>query len=153
MSVMQRLLAAAVSVVLVLWVTIGTMRTQAQYRKFDPPREVVEHFMQLALIEHQGPAAVQKYMTTGFVDHDPHVSGSRESLGEYLQGQGQTLSQIKHLAVDGNLVVVHRSVTGGTADRALAVVDLYRVKDGQIIEHWNVEEPEPAHSSNPAPLF
>jgi predicted SnoaL-like aldol condensation-catalyzing enzyme len=32
-------------------------------------------------------------------------------------------------------------------------VDLYRLKDGRIVEHWDVIQPVPATAKNTHPLF
>ena len=38
-------------------------------------------------------------------------------------------------------------------DLGLAVVDIFRVEDGRIIEHWDVIQPVPAESANTNGMF
>lgn len=42
----------------------------------------------------------------------------------------------------------------GLADgREAAVADFYRLKDGKIVEHWDVIQPIPAQSADSHPMF
>ncbi|HUI59135.1 MAG TPA: nuclear transport factor 2 family protein [Steroidobacteraceae bacterium] len=160
MSVLQRLIAAVAGIALVLLVTItaiSTTRTDANYQKFMPAREVVESFMRLAFEERKPEDAVRKYLSPDFVDHDPQVTGTRDSVLERLQklewNTAQPRSEVQHILVEGDYVAVHHALTRKPGDAPIAAVDLFRVKSGLIIEHWDVLQPMPEHSSNPHPMF
>ena len=47
-------------------------------------------------------------------------------------------------------VMVHAPAQGPTGG---AIVDIYRLKGGRIVEHWDVNQIIPAHANNPHPLF
>jgi predicted SnoaL-like aldol condensation-catalyzing enzyme len=38
-------------------------------------------------------------------------------------------------------------------DRGVAVVDLFRVKDGKIVEHWDVIQPVPEKTASGNTMF
>ncbi|HVW70577.1 MAG TPA: nuclear transport factor 2 family protein [Steroidobacteraceae bacterium] len=157
MSVLQRLIAAVAGVALVLFVTISTMRTDAQYQAFVPAREVVQRFMTLAFEERRPRDAVLKYMSPQFVDHDPYVAGTRESVISRLESLDWTTaaprSEVRHVIAEGDYVVVHHYLTRKPGDSPIAAVDLFRVKNGLIVEHWDVLQPMPEHSANAHPMF
>ena len=50
----------------------------------------------------------------------------------------------------GDLVVVHSHLTRKPGDRGMAVMDVFRLENGKIVEHWDVmqEVPETAVKSN-----
>jgi predicted SnoaL-like aldol condensation-catalyzing enzyme len=50
----------------------------------------------------------------------------------------------------GDLVVVHSHLTRKPGDRGMAVMDVFRLENGKIVEHWDVmqEVPETAFKSN-----
>lgn len=97
-----------------------------------------------------------------FISHNPHVAhnraaqSGREAFGDYLSGPGSAHLRnatvaAKHLLADGDLVAVHTHVATPQGD--LATVDLFRVDDGMIVEHWDVVQPVPAEVLNPHGMF
>ncbi|MDZ5145128.1 nuclear transport factor 2 family protein [Microbacterium testaceum] len=52
---------------------------------------------------------------------------------------------IKHLASDGDLVAVHWQIAPDPNDerRGDAAVDLFRLQDGKIVEHWSLDQAIP----------
>ncbi|WP_295853187.1 nuclear transport factor 2 family protein [uncultured Microbacterium sp.] len=52
---------------------------------------------------------------------------------------------IKHLASDGDLVAVHWQIAPDPSDerRGDAAVDLFRLQDGKIVEHWSLDQAIP----------
>ncbi|SKW40691.1 Uncharacterised protein [Mycobacteroides abscessus subsp. massiliense] len=56
-------------------------------------------------------------------------------------------------AVDGDLVYLHVHSTNDPQDRGQAVVDIFRVDGGKIVEHWDVIQDVPAESANGNTMF
>jgi predicted SnoaL-like aldol condensation-catalyzing enzyme len=56
----------------------------------------------------------------------------------------------KRFVAEGDLVAVHSNFARETNDRGLAVMDIFRLEDGKIVEHWDSiqEVPETAANSN-----
>lgn len=65
----------------------------------------------------------------------------------------QSHSTITQVFVDGDFVVlrVHGIRTPGT--RGNAIVDIFRLKDGKIEEHWDSVQPIPETASNNNTMF
>ncbi|WP_221620376.1 MULTISPECIES: hypothetical protein [unclassified Desulfovibrio] len=63
-----------------------------------------------------------------------------------------TLSRARIIrsAVEGDIVWLHVHSVNDEKDRGEAVLDVFRVKDGKIVEHWDVIQavPETAENSN-----
>ncbi|MEV4664805.1 nuclear transport factor 2 family protein [Micromonospora echinofusca] len=91
-----------------------------------------------------------------FVQHSPDAPSGREAYLEHLAEAafaGGTCS-VKHVLADGDLVAVHHHMTlPGDDGAGLAVVDLWRLKDGRIVEHWDVEQPVPDPTRVPNGMF
>ncbi|HUE12458.1 MAG TPA: nuclear transport factor 2 family protein [Steroidobacteraceae bacterium] len=157
MSIVQRLLAAAAAIALVLFVTITTMRTESQYQKFAPASEVVGQFMKLAFDERKPQEAALKYLSPDFVDHDPAVTGTRDSVIARLNSLDWSTSvprsDVKHIVAEGDYVVIHHFLVRKPGDRGIAAVDIFRAKNGLLVEHWDVMQPMPEQSVNAAPMF
>jgi len=89
--------------------------------------------------------------------HNPSVPDGRAPVvsyfTQYFKENPQSRARIVRSATDGDLVYLHIHSTNGPEDRGVAVVDIFRVKDGQIVEHWDVIQPVPTQSANSNTMF
>jgi predicted SnoaL-like aldol condensation-catalyzing enzyme len=87
-----------------------------------------------------------------FVQHSPDAPSGRDAYLEHLRHAafaGGT-SDIKRIIADDEYVVVHHHMRlPGDDGPGLAVVDLWRLSDGKVVEHWDVEQPMPEVSRVP----
>ena len=60
---------------------------------------------------------------------------------------------IQRIVVDGEFAVIHLHGQPDPAALGGAVADIYRLKQGKIVEHWDVLQPVPAKAANPHPMF
>jgi len=96
--------------------------------------------------------AVQRYFAADFVQHSPYVAQGKGPLIEYAREHAQSglaagrKSVTARVIADGDLVLTHRRVTTSADPRGVAHLDLYRVRDGEIVEHWDIVQPIPAFS-------
>lgn len=78
-----------------------------------------------------------------YIQHNPAIGDGIEGLGEFLaslaaDGKSMRYVDIHNVIGSGNFVAVLSEMElGGTA---MAVIDLFRVADGLIVEHWDVME-------------
>ena len=81
-----------------------------------------------------------------YIQHDPLVADGLEGLADFLEslaesGQSMRYLETRLLIGSGDLVAaLSRMELGGTE---MAVIDLFRVADGRLVEHWDVLEPVP----------
>jgi predicted SnoaL-like aldol condensation-catalyzing enzyme len=62
--------------------------------------------------------------------------------------------EIKRVFADGGRVILH-SQGHGLSDnpRGEAVVDIFRLEGGKVVEHWDVIQPIPETSANSNTMF
>lgn len=100
---------------------------------------------------------VDRYISPDYVQHSSLAPPGREALKEFLDfiraRSPDAETHIKRAFVDGDHVVCHVHVIRHPGDRGLAVVDIFRVADGMIAEHWDVLMDVPASPVNPLPMF
>ena len=53
---------------------------------------------------------------------------------------------------EGDLVAVHGRITG-MGPTPMIAIDIYRVEDGKIAEHWDVIQPEVLDTMSGNPMF
>lgn len=89
--------------------------------------------------------------------HNPGVpDGKAPFVGyfkDYFKENPQSRARIVRSISDGDLVWLHVHSTNGADDRGVAVVDIFRVQDRKIVEHWDVIQPVPAETGNSNTMF
>jgi predicted SnoaL-like aldol condensation-catalyzing enzyme len=90
------------------------------------------------------------------VAHDPATATGREAFADFFRGPaGKALleagTDIRRVIADDPLVAVHNRIALPTGD--VAAVDILRVQDGLIAEHWDVVQPVPDAPANPHGMF
>lgn len=101
-------------------------------------------------------AAVDKYMLPTYIQHNPHVADGAEAFKKaaegWFKGQPKTKIDVQHIAADGDLVFIH--LKNKNPDGSLkSTIDIFRIENGKIAEHWDVHEDVPKESANPHPMF
>lgn len=101
--------------------------------------------------------AAADIVADGYIQHNPHVpDGKAPFVGyftEFFQQNPESRARIVRSAADGDLVYLHIHATNGAEDLGQAVVDIFRVDDGMIVEHWDVIQPVPAEAANQNTMF
>ncbi len=81
--------------------------------------------------------------TDTYIQHNPQIGDGLEGLRAFVaslteQGVSMVYEEVHKVVGSGNFVaVLSRMNLGGTA---MAVIDLFRVDNGLIVEHWDVME-------------
>lgn len=125
----------------------------------DANKRVVMDMIQMLFVDHKVDEAIDKYFAPDYIQHNPMVATGREPVrGFFKQFYAQTPQahvNIKRVVAEGDLVVVHYNgvFTADPNDRGFAVVDIFRVKDGKIVEHWDVMMPVPEKANNENGMF
>lgn len=113
--------------------------------------------LDLAFNRKQFEAAFEKYVGPYYRQHNPTVADGIDaliaSMKVWLPANPGLRYEFKHLYSDGDRVIVHSHVTAGPQDRGMAVVDIFRIENGKIVEHWDVAQPVPEKPLNANTMF
>jgi predicted SnoaL-like aldol condensation-catalyzing enzyme len=60
---------------------------------------------------------------------------------------------IKQIIAEGDLVALHVHSTRGDGTPGRAIVDIFRIADGKVVEHWDVIQDIPEKSANGNGMF
>jgi predicted SnoaL-like aldol condensation-catalyzing enzyme len=100
---------------------------------------------------------VDRYISPDYVQHSSLAPPGRDALKQFLdfirKQSPDAQTHIKRTFVDGAYVVCHVHVIRHAGDPGLAVVDIFRVADNMIVEHWDVLMDVPARPVNPLSMF
>jgi predicted SnoaL-like aldol condensation-catalyzing enzyme len=102
-------------------------------------------------------AAASKYMGETYTQHNPTAvdgpAGLKAWLEEFKKAYPDLRAEIKRVIAEGDYVVLHVYGINGPSPHGTAVVDIFRVEDGKVVEHWDVIQPVPAEASNGNTMF
>lgn len=89
------------------------------------------------LFVHKDFDAAKAALHPDFVTHSPGLPSGREAFTEAVRTSplAGADAEIRHVVAEGDLVIVHLHVGG------LAVVDILRLENGLLVEHWDVKQP------------
>jgi predicted SnoaL-like aldol condensation-catalyzing enzyme len=76
-----------------------------------------------------------------------------QGIGGLLSSMPKLKVEFKHFFADGDHVVVHSHFIPAPGDRGLAVIDIFRLENGKIVEHWDAMQPVPEQSANTNTMF
>jgi predicted SnoaL-like aldol condensation-catalyzing enzyme len=103
------------------------------------------------------PNKVDTYLPPHYIQHSSLAKPGLEPLKLFLarvRKDSPDARQTIHRAfVDGEHVIVHVHVERWPGDPGLAVVDIFRCENGEIVEHWDVIQEVPANPVNPNGMF
>lgn len=123
------------------------------------PKEIVTAFYKQAFVQGNATEAIVKYISPStYIQHNPTLPDGREAIlkaiPEWLRKSGLR-ADIKRVVAEGDLVVVHaRWANPDKPDAAaMAVMDIFRVEDGLIVEHWDVLQEVPKTAANNNTMF
>jgi predicted SnoaL-like aldol condensation-catalyzing enzyme len=90
--------------------------------------------------------AVDRYFAASLIQHDPGLAdglaGMKSFAAEVAGSPGADITIYRTL-VDGDFVLLHSKYQGvARYDGPAIAFDLFRFKDGKIVEHWGGQEPE-----------
>lgn len=90
-----------------------------------------------------------------FIEHSPGNPSGRDAAIEFLAASPLATArlELKRVVADDEYVVVHYHMTPPGDERGHAIVDLWRLEDGQITEHWHVVQPVPEPEQIPNGMF
>ncbi|WP_414645753.1 MULTISPECIES: nuclear transport factor 2 family protein [unclassified Bradyrhizobium] len=119
-------------------------------------RKAVLAFYEKGLNQKDADAALA-YVGNRYVQHNPGAAdgpdGFRKFIGFLREKFPNSHSEIKRSFVDGDYVILHVHAVREPGTRGNAIVDIFKLEGGKIVEHWDVVQPVPENPANSNTMF
>jgi predicted SnoaL-like aldol condensation-catalyzing enzyme len=119
-------------------------------------KRIVVDFYEKALNQKDFEAAAQHFGPR-YIQHNPGVPDGPDGLKRLVtllkEKFPNSKSEIKRVIAEGDLVVLHVHSVREPGQRGRAIVDIFRVENGKIVEHWDVVQEVPEKAANENTMF
>ena len=120
-------------------------------------KKLAVDFFNLLLVEKKPQEAFDKYAGKNYIQHNPVAADGHapaiKFLSDWFAKNPRAVIQIKRVIAEGDLVAIHHHMRTSPEVRGMAAVDIFRVENGKVVEHWDVVQAIPEKSANPHPMF
>ncbi len=118
--------------------------------KTEANKKVAKDFIEKVLLNHEMDKVATYINPSNYIQHNPSVADGLEGFGaamKYFAEKGLVMEYTKLHKVlgQGNFVLTMSEGKFGKGEHT-AFYDLFRMENGQIVEHWDVIAPIPAES-------
>lgn len=125
-------------------------------RQLENNKQIVTDFYN-QIINNKNFNNAEKYLGAKYIQHNPTAADGAEGLKGYIQWLQSKFplahSEIKKVITENEYVVLHVHVILEPDTRGLAIVDIFRLEDGKIVEHWDVIQDIPENAANANGMF
>ena len=119
-------------------------------------KKIVVDFYDKAINQKDFEAA-SKHLGSRYTQHNPNAGDGPEGLKAFLQFLKEKFpnsrSEIKRVFADGDYVIVHVHAVREPGTRGNAIVDIFKLENGKVVEHWDVVQPIPEKAANTNGMF
>ncbi|MCG8575476.1 MAG: ester cyclase [Flavobacteriales bacterium] len=112
--------------------------------------EVVVDFFQHLMNEHDFDYTLQKHGDNSYLQHNRAIPNEISGLISYVKTMTKRFPEysfdVKRISADGEYVVLHSHTTmkakhRGNEKKGFIITDTFRLKNGQLAEHWDAIQP------------
>jgi predicted SnoaL-like aldol condensation-catalyzing enzyme len=100
--------------------------------------------------------AIDRYVGP-YKQHNPMAGDGPEGLKGYIaylrKSSPQSHSDIRKVFAEGDYVILHVHAVREPGSRGLAIVDIFKVDNGKLVEHWDVIQEIPEKPANGNTMF
>jgi predicted SnoaL-like aldol condensation-catalyzing enzyme len=101
-------------------------------------------------------AAAERYWSLHYIQHSAHIEPGRDGLFNLIKSIPPTL-KYEHgtILAENDFVIVHGRFSGIGLPANWITADIVRIKDGILVEHWDVIQDEATRESSKSglPMF
>lgn len=103
-------------------------------------------------------SAVDRYWAKDYIQHNPYMADGTEAVKRYVEKIGLLQGpkfrvEFLRVAAEGDLVFLETHQPKMGDNPAMVIVDIFRVANGKLAEHWDVMQAVPVNAPNKRPMY
>jgi predicted SnoaL-like aldol condensation-catalyzing enzyme len=116
-------------------------------------KEIVLEVLKRSFVD-RDPTVVEQYFGANYKQHNPVIPDGPSPIAEMIPTLTALTYEPGMAVADGDLVMVHGRYIGW-GPKPMVAVDIFRVENGKVVEHWDVmqEEVSAADTSSGNAMF
>ena len=134
-----------------------SFQVRAASQSLEGNKRTVHMFYDLAFNKHRPAEAIKLYVGEKYIQHNPFAGDGKQPFisffTDFYSKNSSAFVEIKRTIAQDDLVVVHALSKRDKQDRGHAVIDIFRLEENKIIEHWDVVQTIPESSANDNSMF
>jgi predicted SnoaL-like aldol condensation-catalyzing enzyme len=128
----------------------------ADAKQMEENKKAVAAFYDAVLNQKDFDAA-SKYLGNRYTQHNPGAADGPDGLKGFIAFLKDKFpnnrSEIKRIFADGDYVIVHVHAVREPGTRGNAIIDIFKLENGKVVEHWDVVQPIPEKPANTNGMF
>jgi predicted SnoaL-like aldol condensation-catalyzing enzyme len=119
-------------------------------------KELVMRFLNEFMIGHNIDV-LDELLGPNYTQHNPGLGHGKASLIKFFQDFWEIYPKpgyyLKRTVAENDLVAIHYHFQPDPKEAGYAIVDIFRIEDEKLVEHWDVVQKMPEKSENNSPMF
>jgi predicted SnoaL-like aldol condensation-catalyzing enzyme len=103
-------------------------------------KEIALEVLKRSFVE-RDPTVVEQYIAPDYKQHNPVIPDGPSAIAKMIPTLTGLVYEQGMAVEDGDLVMVHGRYTGW-GPKPMVAVDIFRLKNGKVVEHWDVMQEE-----------
>ena len=119
-------------------------------------KQIIKEFYE-ALINKKDWKGVEKYLGEEYIQHNPTVADGIKGLKEFFDWRNKEFPEsylvLKRIFAEGDYVICHVHSLRVPGEAEYAAIDIFRLDDGKVCEHWDAFQEIPETSAHQNTMF
>jgi predicted SnoaL-like aldol condensation-catalyzing enzyme len=140
----------------VMFIALAPAAYAADAAQMEANKKTVTEFYDAAINKKDFDAAA-KFLGPRYTQHNPRAADGPEGLKAFLAFLRDKFpdyhSDIVRVFADGNYVILHVHNFPTPGSRGNAIIDIFKLENGKVVEHWDVRQEVPETAANTNTMF
>jgi predicted SnoaL-like aldol condensation-catalyzing enzyme len=153
---MQNRTSSTIALAFAAFAALSLDASAQSAQQLEANKRIAQEFYDAA-INRKDFEAASRYLGSRYTQHNPTAADGPEGLKGFIDFLKMRFpnqrGEIKRVIAEGDLVMLHVHSTRGDGTPGRAIVDIFRIADGKVVEHWDVIQDIPAQPANSNGMF